>query len=138
MYAETEPQYAFGYGLSYTTFALSNLDAPDELARDGTLTVRVDVVNTGDRAGDEVVQLYVRHPQSQVARPRQALKGYQRITVEPGRTVTATIPLRASDLAYWDVATHAWVVEPGPVELLVGTSSRDEDLKLRRTVTVAP
>jgi beta-glucosidase len=136
MYAKKEPQFAFGYGLSYTTFALSNLRCADTLARDGTLEVSVDVANTGARAGDEIVQLYVRFPQSKVERAPKALKGFQRITVEPGKSATATIRLRAADLAYWDTAAHAWVVEPGPVELLVGNSSRAADLTLRKTVTV--
>ncbi|HEY5552032.1 MAG TPA: glycoside hydrolase family 3 C-terminal domain-containing protein, partial [Opitutaceae bacterium] len=136
MYSPHEPQYAFGFGLSYTTFALSNLRSADTPAPDGTLEVSVDVANTGPRKGDEVVQLYVRYPQSKVERPRKQLKGFRRITVEPGKTATATIKLRASDLAYWDAAAHAWTVEPGPVELLVGNSSRDADLKLAKTVTV--
>ncbi|MDQ5980660.1 MAG: beta-glucosidase, partial [Verrucomicrobiota bacterium] len=136
LYAQKEPQFAFGYGLSYTTFALSNLRTADTLAPDGTLEVSVDVGNTGARAGDEVVQVYVRYLQSKVARPAKALKGFQRITVAPGQTATATITVRAADLAHWDVAAHAWVVEPGPVELLVGNSSRAADLTLRKTITV--
>ncbi|HEY8995278.1 MAG TPA: glycoside hydrolase family 3 C-terminal domain-containing protein [Lacunisphaera sp.] len=137
-YAKQEPQYAFGYGLSYTTFALSGLSCAETLARDGALEIRVEVANTGTRAGDEVVQLYVRFPQSKVERAPRQLKGFQRITVEPGQKATATINLRAADLAYWDIAAHAWVVEPGPVELLVGTSSREADLTLRKTVVVGP
>jgi len=138
MYAKAELQYAFGYGLSYTTFALSNLKAPATITRNGTLEVSVEVANTGARAGDEVVQLYVHYPQSKVERAPKALKGFQRITVEPGKTGTAKITVRASDLAYWDTGTHAWVVEPGPVELLVGNSSRDSDLGLRKTITIQP
>jgi beta-glucosidase len=137
LYTQKEPQFAFGYGLSYTTFKLSGLNSAETLARDGALEVSVDVTNTGTRAGDEVVQLYVRYPQSKVERPAKALKGFQRVTVEPGQTVAAKIKVRASDLAYWDVATHAWVVETGPVELLVGNSSRDADLSLRKTIVVA-
>lgn len=136
LYAKQEPQFAFGYGLSYTTFALSRLKSADTLARDGTLEVSVEVANTGTRTGDEVVQLYVRHSQSKVARPAKALKGFQRITVEAGKTATATIKVRAADLAYWDATARAWVVESGPVELLVGNSSRDADLVLRKTVSV--
>jgi beta-glucosidase len=136
MYSPHEPQYAFGYGLSYTTFAISNLRSADKLAPEGALEVSVDIANTGARTGDEVVQLYVRFPQSKVERPRKQLKGFQRITVEPGQTTAATINLRASDLAYWDVDSHAWVVESGPVELLVGNSSRDEDLTLVKSITV--
>jgi beta-glucosidase len=136
MYAKREPQFAFGYGLSYTTFKLSGLRCAETLARDGTLEVSVDVANTGTRAGDEVVQLYARYPRSKVERAPKALKGFQRVTVEPGKSATATIKVRAADLAYWDVSAHAWVVEPGPVELLVGNSSRDADLTLRKTITV--
>lgn len=138
MYAQHEPQYAFGYGLSYTSFELSNLKSADTLARDGTLEISADVANTGARSGDEVLQLYVRYPQSKVERAPRQLKGFQRITVEPGKTATAKINLRAADLAYWDVAAHTWMVEPGPVELLVGTSSRDVDLNLHKTITVRP
>jgi beta-glucosidase len=136
MYSPHEPQYAFGYGLSYTTFEIANLKSADRLSHDGTLEVSVDVANTGARRGDEVVQLYVHYPESKVERPRKQLKGFKRVTVEPGQTATAAIQLRASDLAYWDVAAHAWTVEPGPVELLVGNSSRDADLKLKKMIVV--
>jgi beta-glucosidase len=136
LYATKEPQYAFGYGLSYTTFGLSNLRSADVLAPDGTLDVNVDVANTGSRAGDEVVQLYVRFPQSKVGRPAKELRGFQRITVAAGQVATAKIKVRAADLAYWDPAASAWVVERGPIELLVGPSSRDADLTLRKVVLI--
>jgi beta-glucosidase len=136
MYAKGEPQYAFGYGLSYTTFKLSNLQAGPSVARDGTLKVRVDLANTGKRAGDEVVQLYVRYPESKVARPAKQLKAFRRVTVAAGQTQAVELTVRASDLAYWDIGAHRWVIEAGPVELLVGTSSRDADLTLRQTVRV--
>jgi beta-glucosidase len=138
MYSDKEPQYPFGYGLSYTSFKLSNLQSAGTLPRDGSVVVSLDVANTGSRKGDEVVQLYVRYPQSKVERPAKQLRGFQRITVEPGQTRTARITVHAADLAYWDVASHAWTVESGPVELLVGTSSRDSDLNLRKTVIVQP
>jgi beta-glucosidase len=137
MYSEHEPQYPFGYGLSYTTFKLSNIQSADTLAADGTIEVSIDVTNTGERTGDEVVQLYAHYPESEVERPRKQLKGFQRITVEPGETETAHITVRASDLAYWDVDSDHWEVEPGPVEFLVGNSSADSDLVLRKTITVA-
>ena len=87
MYFQGEPQYAFGYGLSYTTFAYANLrtSAPS-LARGGAIDVSVDVTNTGSRAGDEVVQLYVRYPESKVERPLKQLRGFQRVTLAPGET----------------------------------------------------
>jgi len=139
MYSKNEPQFPFGFGLSYTTFALSNLrtDAPT-LARDGTLHVSVDVRNTGARAGDEVVQLYVRYPGSKVDRPQKQLRGFQRVTVPAGETKTVALALPAKDLAYWSPEKHAWTVEPGAVELLVGNSSADSALILRQSVTVAP
>ena len=100
------------------------------------MDVSVDVTNTGDRAGDEVVQLYARYPESQVSRPHKQLRGFQRVTIAPGETRTVTMHLDAADLAYWSPEEHAWVVEPGRVELMVGQSSADADLTLRRTITV--
>ena len=139
MYLEGEPQYAFGYGLSYTTFAYANLrtSAPRLVA--GTpVTVSVDVTNSGARAGDEVVQLYARYPESKVVRPLKQLRGFQRVTLAPGETRAVPLRLTAEDLAYWSAERHAWVVESGRVELMVGPSSSDADLKLRRVIAVAP
>ncbi|HEY1808990.1 MAG TPA: glycoside hydrolase family 3 C-terminal domain-containing protein [Acidobacteriaceae bacterium] len=135
MYFKGEPLYPFGFGLSYTTFRLSNLHTnTDRLAKDGDLTVSVDVTNTGSRAGDEVVQLYVSWPHPQIVRPREELEGFQRVTVDPGQTRTVTIPLKASQLAFWDVGTHAFRVLEKPMRLMVGDSSRD--LPLSTTVDV--
>lgn len=129
-YFEGEPQYAFGYGLSYTTFELGEIELSSQsLAPNGALSVRIDVSNTGPRDGDEVAQLYVRYPESKVERPRKQLKGFQRIHVPAGAKATAEIPLRAADLAYWDAQAQRWQVEPGPIEILIGTSSADADLK---------
>ncbi|MFT3831550.1 MAG: glycoside hydrolase family 3 C-terminal domain-containing protein [Opitutaceae bacterium] len=137
-YFTGEPQYPFGYGLSYTTFAFANLrPSAATVARDGRIDISIDVRNTGPRDGDEVVQLYVRYPQSQVSRPLKQLRGFKRVTVAAGETATVTLPFAAADLAYWDEAAHAWLVEPGPVELLVGSSSADRDLMQRKTITVA-
>jgi len=130
------PLYPFGYGLSYTSFAYKNLRASaGALAGGDTLTVRVDVTNGGKRAGDEVVQLYVRHRGSSVARPREDLRGYKRLTLGPGETRTVAFPLAASSLAYWSPDAHRWVVENEPVEIAVGASSAD--IRLRRTIRVA-
>lgn len=132
---EGTPLYPFGYGLSYTTFAYKNLrTSADRLAADGQITVSVDVTNTGQRAGDEVVQLYVQHMGSKVARPKKDLRGYKRITLAPGETRTVTLPLAGSSLAYWNADTHRWVVESEPVRLQVGSSSAD--VRLDGTVTV--
>ncbi len=138
-YFTGEPQYPFGYGLSYTTFALANLRTDTTtLAPGATLTVSVDLQNTGAREGDEVVQLYVRYPQSKVTRPLKQLRAFRRITVAAGVTTTVALPLAVADLAYWDETHNAWTVEPGPVELLVGTSSAERDLTQRTTITVTP
>ncbi len=112
--------------------------ASTSCARGGAVDVSVDLTNTGRRRGDEVVQLYVRYPASKVERPAKQLRGFRRVSLEPGETRTVRLPLAAADLAYWDSGRHAFVVEPGPVELLVGRSSADSDLTLRRTIVVAP
>ncbi|AHG88100.1 glycoside hydrolase family 3 domain protein [Gemmatirosa kalamazoonensis] len=129
------PLFPFGYGLSYTTFAYRNLrtSAPS-LASDGTVTVSVDVTNTGRRAGDEVVQLYVRHAGSKVERPIKDLRGYRRVSLKPGETRTVSFPLAARSLAYWNTERHAWAVESEPVELQVGGSSAD--VRVTRTLAV--
>lgn len=130
-----EPQYPFGFGLSYTDFAYANLRlSSDTLHAGGTITVAVDVTNTGGRPGDEVVQLYVTHLDSRVERPLQELKAFQRLHLQPNRTGTASLTVAADDLAYWDVAEGRFMVEDGPVEIRVGQSSAD--IQLRTTVTV--
>jgi beta-glucosidase len=139
MYFRGEPQYAFGHGLSYTSFGYAKLrtSAP-QIAPGDPLMVAVEVTNSGARAGDEVVQLYVRYPESKVERPLKQLRGFQRIALAPGETRSVTLRVSAEDLAYWSTARHAWVVEPGRVELMVGPSSADADLRLRRLVAVTP
>ncbi len=135
MYFKGEPLYPFGYGLSYTTFRYSNLKtSSNKLDGNGAITVSVDVTNTGDRAGDEVVQLYVKHPASKVERPREELKGFRRVTIKPKATETVRIPLKASALAYWDQKAGGFKVEAEPVSLTVGSSSSDS--KLTTTVQV--
>jgi beta-glucosidase len=124
MYFKGEPLYPFGFGLSYTTFRLSNLrTSGQQLTKDGAVTVRVDVANTGRRAGDEVVQLYVKHPGSKIERPRLQLVGFQRIALQPSETKTVEISLPASRLAYWDTKRQAFQLEEEAVTLMVGDSS---------------
>jgi beta-glucosidase len=124
MYFKGDPLYPFGFGLSYTTFKLSNLKtSSSHVANDGTVSISVDVTNTGARAGDEVVQLYVKYPGSKVERPRQQLAGFSRVTVQPNETKTVVIALPASRLAYWDSNRHAFQVETGTVGLMIGDSS---------------
>jgi beta-glucosidase len=129
------PLYPFGYGASYTTFAYKNLRTSRETlgARD-TVIVRVDVTNAGRRTGDEVAQLYVRHLGSRVERPIEDLRGYRRVTLEPGETRTVEFSLPASSLAYWNPDAHRWVVEQEAVEIAVGGSSAD--IRLRRRIQV--
>lgn len=135
MYFKGQPLYPFGYGLSYTTFAYSNLrtGAP-RLAADGSMTVSVDVKNTGRRAGEEVVQMYVTHLNSAVERPLKELKGFRRISLRPGESRTVTIALNAAQLAYWDVARKKFTVESGRVQVMMGGSSAD--LKLSKTISI--
>jgi beta-glucosidase len=135
MYFKGEPLYPFGFGLSYTTFKFSNLRTGSrQLAKDGTVKVSVDVTNTGSRAGDEVVQLYVKHVSPKVEMPPKKLAGFQRVTVQPNETKTVEIALSAAQLAYWDVKLQSFRVEPGPVSLMVGNSS--SNIALNATVTV--
>jgi len=130
MYFKGEPLYPFGYGLSYTTFAYSNLKtSADSLRKDGTVIVSVDVRNSGKVAGEEVVQLYVKHLDSAVPRPAKELRGFKRIALQPSERKTVELPLPANSLAYWNVDRHSFVVEPGKIELLVGRSSADICLK---------
>lgn len=120
------PLYPFGYGLSYTTFAYKNLHASaPQLSADDTVNVSVDVTNSGKRPGSEVVQLYVQHMGSKVSRPREDLRGYQRVALRPGETRRVVMPLSAKSLAYWDSTSHGWVVEDEPIKLRVGASSAD-------------
>ena len=117
------PLFPFGHGLSYTTFSYDNLrlSAPTIRMAD-TLTVSVDVANSGDRAGDEVVQLYVQDEVASVTRPLMQLKGFNRITLQPGQRRTLTFTLRSDDLAFYDAAGRR-VVESGFFKVFVGTSS---------------
>jgi beta-glucosidase len=132
---EGQPLYPFGHGLSYTTFAYDHLETSAEmLPANDSITVSVAVTNTGSRAGDEVVQLYVQHVGSAVERPRQELKGYRRIRLEPRETRTVEFTLAAAALAYWDAAADRWVVEEKPVRIRVGASSAD--IKVERTISV--
>jgi len=130
-----EPLYPFGFGLSYTTFKFSNLRTSSQrLAKDGSVTVSVDVTNTGNVVGDEVVQLYVEHMKSAVPRPGEELEAFKRVSLDPGQTKTVSMELPAKRLAYWDESAGAFRVEAEPVSLMVGDSSAD--LLLKTTVQV--
>jgi beta-glucosidase len=124
-----EPRYPFGHGLGYTTFAYSNLslDAKEATA-DGVVQVSVDVANTGPRPGEEVVQLYVGFPGSEIDRPVKLLRGFEKASLAPGETRRVTIPVPVNDLAYYDPAAKAWVVERMEYPVYVGPSSRQAGL----------
>ena len=135
-YVETsvKPQYPFGYGLSYTTFEIGNLHLSATEAQAGdTVEVSVDVSNRGARAGDEVVQLYTHQYANGITRPVKELRGFKRVTLQPGETATVTFALPVNLLAFYDRA-YRYVVEPGVVEIMVGSSSRD--IAASATVTI--
>ena len=119
--------FPFGYGLSYTTFAYSDLKA-DETG------VTLTVTNTGSCAGAEVVQLYVAKPDAKIFRPAKELKGFAKVYLAAGESKTVTIPLDDKAFRYWNVATHRWEVEGGSYQLLAGASSAD--IRLTTAVTV--
>ncbi|MCC6802362.1 MAG: glycoside hydrolase family 3 C-terminal domain-containing protein [Anaerolineae bacterium] len=124
-YVETsvKPLYPFGYGLSYTRFEFGNLRVEPAAARvDDEVTVAVDVTNVGGRSGDEVVQLYTHQPVSLVTRPVKELKAFQRVTLEPGQTRTVTFHVGVKQLGFYNLQRR-FVVEPGTVEVMVGSSS---------------
>jgi len=134
-YFKGQPLYAFGHGLSYSTFEYSNLrlSAPT-LAKNGAVSISVTIRNTSARAGDEVAQLYVEHVGSKVPRPMKALKGFQRVTLKPRESRTIQLPVKADALAFWDDGAHAWTLEPGTVKLSIGSSSTL--IRLSTTLTV--
>ena len=135
MYFKGRPLYPFGYGLSYTTFKYSQLKTSSPaLAKDRSMVVSVDVKNNGPRAGEEVVQMYVKHRHSALEHPTEELRGFRRIALQPGEKKTVEFPLVAAALAYWDAGQHRFVVEPGKLELRVGASSLD--IRLTKTVSV--
>jgi beta-glucosidase len=123
--------FPFGHGLSYTTFVYGEVGLdraevdPGELAAQGSVTVAVEVVNTGEVAGAEIVQVYVRDPESCVYRPDRELRGFAKVHLEPGQRTRVEVALPERAFAFWDVRSAGWVVEPGEYEVLVGASARD-------------
>jgi beta-glucosidase len=123
LFSDITPAFPFGHGLSYTTFAYDNLRVtPARISPDGTATVTVDVTNTGSRAGDEVVQLYVHDVVASVTRPVKELKGFQRVPLEPGAKRTVSFTLGPKELSFMDREMRR-VVEPGVIEVTAGGSS---------------
>jgi beta-glucosidase len=129
LFDDVTPLYAFGYGLSYTTFSVANVQlAKKRIARDGSTRVFADVTNTGSRRGTEVAQMYIRDRVSSVTRPIKELKGFRKVSLEPGETRTVEFEITPESLAFYDV-NMKYTVEPGDFEIMVGTSSRDADLQ---------
>jgi beta-glucosidase len=124
LFDKDKPLYPFGFGLSYTTFAYEaiNVSSPT-LTGDGSIHLTVKVRNTGGRASDEVVQVYVQHLGSAVTRPQLELKGFSRVRLEAGTEKDVGLDLNAHDLAYWDSSTHVWRVEKEQVRVLAGGAS---------------
>lgn len=129
---KTHPLFAFGHGLSYTTFVISNLRADKtEVTGDGTVSFTVNVKNTGKRAGAETVQLYIHDVKSSVDRPYKELKGFQKVSLQPGESRDVTITIGRDALSYYDEGTSSWKAEAGKFEALVGNAS--DNLRLRKT-----
>lgn len=122
----TKPLFAFGHGLSYTTFEYSNLRlSAEEMTADGKIEVTVDITNTGERAGKEVVQLYIADLKSSLPRPKKELKGFDKVSLEAGETKSVTFSIDREALSYYDDRTSEWVAEAGEFKVLIGASSAD-------------
>ncbi|HEY4064880.1 MAG TPA: glycoside hydrolase family 3 N-terminal domain-containing protein [Puia sp.] len=130
------PLYPFGYGLSYTSFSYSNLVVtPEQQRTQGEVSVSVDVTNTGSRKGDEVVQLYIKDEVSSVTVYETQLRGFERVSLQPGEKKTVHFTLHPDDLALLD-KNNVWLVEPGVFQVLIGSSS--EDIRLKKEFTIVP
>ncbi|NDW10711.1 glycoside hydrolase family 3 C-terminal domain-containing protein [Dysgonomonas sp. 520] len=129
----TMPRYAFGYGLSYTTFEYSNLQMPTDVVAGQPFSLTVDVKNTGSRAGEEVVQVYISAPSDKVWMPKKELRGFRRIALEPGETKKVTFDFCADDFYYWIQTSRKYSVQAGNYTFRVGGSS--DNLPLTKSVT---
>lgn len=135
MYFKDKPLFPFGYGLTYTSFTYSGLKTGNKILKAGETTdVSLTVQNSGNYDSDEVCQLYVSFPDSKVERPSIALKGFKRVFVPKDEKVNVSIPLKADDLRYWDTVQHKWILEPGRIKILAGSSSAD--IRLEGFITV--
>jgi beta-glucosidase len=119
-----DPLFVFGHGLSYTTFEVSNLQlSSSSVSRNGSVRASVDVTNTGGRRGDEVVQLYIHDPVASVSQPVRRLRGFERVTLDPGQSRTVTFTLNKEDFGFYDDRGKL-VVEPGRIDVYAGNSSK--------------
>ena len=130
MYFSGKPLFAFGHGLSYTTFGYSNLKIDSaKVQGNGTVQVQVDVKNTGDVAGDEVAQFYVHNRDSKLTQPKQQLQGFERISLKPGETKTVHLSMPIEQLSYWDTDKHQYVINKGTFDVMIGGASDDAQQK---------
>jgi beta-glucosidase len=124
------PLYPFGHGLSYARFEYKNLHVPcSEVTKGGAVDVAVEVANKGSVQGDEIVMVFVAYPQTKARRSPKELKGFYRVSLDPGQTKRVTIPLRVADLKYWDAASSTWQIESGQVQVMVGPNAAQLALK---------
>jgi beta-glucosidase len=136
LYFKGVPLYAFGHGLSYTQFKYSNIRlSQNKTNTTGMVNVSFDLQNAGSRAGSEVAQMYVHQVKSNEVQPIKCLRGFQRIVLEPGETRHVTLALPASQLSYYDVATHKFIVVPGMFNVMIGSSSDDIQLRTALEIT---
>ncbi len=120
----TTPLYPFGYGLSYSTFSISDLHLSEKSsAVDGSITATVTVANSGKREADEVVQLYLHQRYGSASRPVRELKGFRRITLHPGQKHEVSFTIGRDERSYWSAANNSWVAEPSDFDVWVGDSS---------------
>jgi len=139
MYFDGPVAYPFGYGLSYTTFGFSNMHVSDHSpSPDSTVTVSVDVTNTGSRDGNEIVQLYVNTPNADpsLQRPMKRLEGFQKVSLAAGQTKTVTLPMKIADLAFFNEADQRFEVDQGAYGIQLATSSADGDIQAQDTINV--
>ncbi len=129
LWDDVSPLYAFGYGLSYTAFAIKNVRLEkSKITTKGSTRVLAEVTNTGKREGAEVVQMYIRDVVSSVTRPVKELKGFQKVTLRPGETKAVAFEITPDLLSFYDI-NMKYVVEAGTFEIMIGNSSRDADLQ---------
>ena len=133
----SDPLFAFGYGLSYTTFEIGEANIQGVLGNSGnsgTINLTIPVTNTGKRDGTEIVQVYIRDL-SDAEGPLKSLRAFQRVDVKAGQTATATLKLDSKSFEFWDAESNTMRTKPGQYEILYGNSSQDKDLK-RQTITI--
>ena len=135
MYLNVKPLFAFGRGLSYTSFDYSNLKiSSPRVAGDGNVQIQVDIANSGMRPGDEVIQLYVHDNDTKAIQPKQQLQGFQRIMLGPGEKRTVTFSLPVEQLSSWDTTKNLYAVSPAKIDVWIGSSS--DDIRVRGTFQV--